>query len=161
MKLPKNKRGTVNFISGWTIDKEAYSYKLLVVSLKTNKKTRAFMEIKSYKDLIVWQKAIEVSKKIYLLTKSLPLEELYGLCSQMRRAAILIASNIAEGGSRGTRKDFIQFLRIASSSTAELQTQIVIAKEFYPNASYVEIEALLIEIEKMLSSMIKKLKANS
>jgi len=97
------------------------------------------MGIKSYKDLIVWQRAVEVSKKIYVVTKSFPPEELYGLSSQMRRAAVSIASNIAEGRNRGTHKNFVQFLRVASGSTAELQTQIIIAKMFYLHESYGEI----------------------
>lgn len=79
----------------------------------------------------------------------------------MRRSAISIASNIAEGRNRGTRKDFVQFLRMASGSTAELQTQIIVAKESYPHSLYNDIERTLVEIEKMLASMIRKLKANS
>jgi four helix bundle protein len=86
---------------------------------------------------------------------------MHGLTGQMRRAAISIASNIAEGRNRGTRKDFVQFLRMAAGSAAELQTQLIIAREFYPHASYGEIEDILIQIEKMLASIIRKLKANS
>ncbi len=119
------------------------------------------MEIKSHKDLIVWQRAIELTKAIYAITGSFPAQELYGLISQMRRAAISIASNVAEGRSRGTRKDFIQFLRIALGSTAELETQIVIAKDLYINTNFQKAENLLIEVQKMLTGMIQKLKANS
>ena len=117
--------------------------------------------IQSYKDLIVWQKSIELVTLIYNLTEGFPSKEIFGLTSQMRRAAVSIASNIAEGRCRGTRKDFTQFLRIAVGSCAELETQILIAKnlKFLRNSD--NISALLEEIMKILNSMIKKLAANS
>ena len=102
---------------------------------------------------------MELSKEIYLLTENFPKEEMYGLTSQMRRAAVSVSSNIAEGRSRGTRKDFVQFLRISNGSVAELQTQIEIAK-LLPKThmySYEKVESLIGEISRMLSSMIKKL----
>src|SRR3989344_2126402 len=116
------------------------------------------MTINSYKDLVVWQKGLELSKQIYLLTEEFPKEETYGLTSQMRRAAISIPSNIAEGRNRGTRKDFMQFLRISLGSTAELQTQVEIAKQLPKTAkySYEKVEFLITEISKMLTSMIRK-----
>lgn len=83
----------------------------------------------SYKDLIVWQKAIKLAVMIYQITSSFPKEEVYGLTSQLRRAAVSIPSNIAEGRHRGSRKDFLQFLRIAYASGAEVETQLLIAKE--------------------------------
>src|SRR3989304_1877241 len=85
--------------------------------------------INSYKDLIVWQKAVKLALVVYELTSRFPKEESFGLTSQMRRSAVSIPSNIAEGRSRGTKKDFIQFLRIAFGSGAELETQIIIAKQ--------------------------------
>ena len=106
------------------------------------------MPIHSHKDLIVWQKAIELSKKTYLLTEKFPKEEIYGITSQMRRAVVSIPSNIAEGRSRGTRKDFIQFLRISLGSASELETQIEIAKQL-PDTKhlfYDEVENLLSEV---------------
>lgn len=117
------------------------------------------MPIHSHKDLIVWQKGIELSKQIYLLTERFPKEEIYGITSQMRRAAISIPSNIAEGRNRGTRKDFVQFLRIALGSTAELETQIEIAKRLpqTKNLSYQEVDILLGEVSRMTMGMIKKL----
>ncbi|MBI2674026.1 MAG: four helix bundle protein [Candidatus Zambryskibacteria bacterium] len=117
------------------------------------------MPINSYKDLLVWQKGIELSKQVYILTEGFPKEEVYGLTSQMRRAAVSISSNIAEGKSRGTRKDFVQFLRISNGSVAELQTQIEIAKQLPKTCifSYREMENALSEITKMLSAMIRKL----
>lgn len=121
------------------------------------------MQIQSYKELIVWQKAVLLCEKIYLLTERFPKTETFGLVSQMRRSAISIPSNIAEGKYRGTRKDFAQFLRIARGSTAELETQILLAKKFHQldKSEILEIENLLEEVSKMLSSVIKKLQAAS
>lgn len=119
--------------------------------------------INSYRDLIVWQKAKEASVKIYKITSYFPKEECFGLTSQIRRSAVSVASNIAEGRNRGTKKDFVYFLRIAFGSLAELQTQLIIAEElsFIDKTNYNDIESLLIEISKMLNAMITKLTANS
>ena len=121
------------------------------------------MPIHSHKDLIVWQKGIDLSKKIYLLTEKFPREEIYGITSQMRRAAVSIPSNIAKGRSRGTRKDFVQFLRIAIGSASELETQIEIAKNLpqTKNLSYQEVDILLDEVSRMTMGMIKKLSIKS
>ncbi|MEO8637920.1 MAG: four helix bundle protein [Candidatus Taylorbacteria bacterium] len=115
--------------------------------------------INSYKDLIVWQKSVLLSVKIYEITENFPREEIFGLTSQMRRSSVSIASNIAEGRGRGTRKDFSQFLRIAFGSCSELQTQIEIAKQLPKTKkfNYFEVENLLMEISKMLNSIITKL----
>ncbi len=117
------------------------------------------MQINSHKDLIVWQKGVELSKQIYLLTESFSKKEVFGLTSQMRRAAVSIPSNIAEGRSRGTRKDFVQFLRIALGSASELETQIEISKKLPESEkhSYREVDILLDEVSRMLMAMIKKL----
>lgn len=115
--------------------------------------------IESYKDLVVWKKSLELTKEIYITTESFPREELFGLTSQMRRSAVSIPSNIAEGRSRGTKKDFVQFLRIALGSATELQTQIEIVK-LLPKMKHAQLlnsEKLLTEIIKMLHVMIKKL----
>jgi len=116
--------------------------------------------VNSYKDLIVWQKSIELVVEVYKLTDSFPREEIYGLTLQMRRSAVSIPSNIAEGRHRGTRKDFLQFLRIAYASGAELETQIEIAKRLpkTKELNYAEVDRLLEEVMKMLNSIIKKLK---
>jgi len=96
-------------------------------------------------------------KNIYTLTASFPENEKFGLTSQMRRAAVSIPSNIAEGWGRLSRKNYIQFLRISRGSLFELETQLLIVKELkYTNDSE-EIENLIIEISKMLNSLIKKL----
>lgn len=118
-------------------------------------------KVYSYKDLIVWQKSIELVVAVYELTEQYPKSELYGLTSQMRRASISIPSNIAEGRKRGTRKDFRQFLVIAYSSGAELETQIEITKKlpFGRNLYYSKVDGLLLEIMKMLNKMLSMLKS--
>jgi four helix bundle protein len=82
--------------------------------------------MKSHKDLDVWKKAIDLSAEVYRLSGSFPKEEIYGITSQMRRASVSIASNIAEGAARRTDKDFIHFLHMALGSASELDTQIEI-----------------------------------
>lgn len=113
----------------------------------------------SYRDLIVWQKGIDLVKKIYLITQKFPEEEKYGLVSQMRRAAISIPSNIAEGQARRTTGEFIQFISIAEGSTAELDTQIIVGIElnYIPKEQVQDIFALLSEIKKMLNALRRKL----
>jgi four helix bundle protein len=85
------------------------------------------MVVRTFRDLKVWQKSVELVEVIYLHTKNFPKEELYGLTSQMRRASISIPSNIAEGSSRESTKEFVRFLNIAKGSLMELQTQVIIA----------------------------------
>jgi len=113
-------------------------------------------KIQTYKDLIVWQKAMDLVVEVYSLTDKLPRTELYGLVSQMRRCAVSIPSNIAEGRRRGTQKDFRQFLIISYSSGAELETQIEILKRlpFSMKLDYNKTDSLLLEIMKMLNKMI-------
>ena len=86
-------------------------------------------KIKNFQDLRIWQKGIEAVQDIYILTKKFPKEELYGLTSQMRRSAVSIPTNIAEGFRRYHNKEYKQFLYIALGSCAELETQIIIANE--------------------------------
>ena len=114
----------------------------------------------TYKDLIVWQKSFKLSKEIYLVTEKFPKTEIYGLTSQMRRAAISIPSNIAEGYCRNSRKEYTQFISIAFASGAELETQLVLSKElnFIKEKDYSKIEPLLIEVMKMLNVLSRKLK---
>ncbi|MEK9151500.1 MAG: four helix bundle protein [Patescibacteria group bacterium] len=116
--------------------------------------------IETYKDLIIWQKGIEIVSAAYQFTARFPKEEIYGLTSQMRRAAVSIPSNIAEGRSRSTRKDFLQFLRIASGSLAELETQLIVSEKLGLGdvAHSKKLLALLDEEKRMLNSMMKKLK---
>jgi len=117
-------------------------------------------EIKSYKDLLIWQKGIELTEKVYLLVKSFPSEELYSLTSQIKRCVISIPSNISEGYGRNSTKNYIQFLRISRGSLYELETQLIIANKLnYISDKQLNNEILnLIEEEsKMLNSFIKKL----
>lgn len=121
------------------------------------------MPAHSYKDLIVWQKSVALAVMIYNLVEQFPKEEIYGLASQMKRSAISIPSNIAEGRYRGTRNDYARFLRISFASGAELETQIEIAKRL-PKTNhlhYEKIDALLEEIMKMLNSMTRKIGSKS
>lgn len=115
------------------------------------------MYVKSFKQLIVWQKSVKLSVEIYKITEGMPKFEIYGLTSQMRRSAVAVPSNIAEGKKRKTKNDFLHFLRIANGSAAELETQIIIAKKIYKDISYKKAEGLLEEIQKMLTTIIIKL----
>lgn len=119
------------------------------------------MAVTSFKDLVVWQRGISLAKHTYLATSSLPKEEKYGLISQMRRCAVSIPSNIAEGKQRGTKKDFVQFLRISAGSAAELETQIILVSEIYPQSDFTSVSSDLEEVQKMLSTMISKLAISS
>jgi four helix bundle protein len=116
-------------------------------------------KIESFKDLFVWQKGIELVNDIYKATKKFPKEELYCLTSQIRRAAISIPANIAEGWGRGTTKNYIQFLEISRGSLFELNTLIIIAynQEYIKKETCDEIENKLNEIGRMLNAMITKL----
>ncbi len=118
------------------------------------------MTVNSYKDLKVWQKSIELVAEIYKLTEQFPKSEIYGLTSQMQRAAVAIPSNIAEGQKRNYTKEFLQFLYISYSSGAELETQIEICKKLnkFKDLDYSKIENLLNEVMKMLNVLISSLK---
>ena len=120
-------------------------------------------QINSYKDLIVWQKAMDLVTAVYELTSKYPKEEAYGLTSQSRRAAVSILSNIAEGRFRSTRNDFRHFLIVAYGSAAELETQIEIAKKlsFVNEKDTEKAQSLLVEVMKMINTITKKLKANT
>jgi four helix bundle protein len=115
--------------------------------------------LESYRDLKVWQRAIEMTLSVYHATTAFPKEEIFGLTSQMRRASVSVASNIAEGYGRRSRGEYKQFLGMARGSNLELQTQIVIASklDYATPALLKEAEALSIEVERMLNSLIAKL----
>lgn len=117
------------------------------------------MKINSYKELLVWQKSIELVKEIYKISNSLPQSELYGLVSQMRRASVSIPSNIAEGYKRQDLGSFVQFLSTAEGSSAELETQLIIISDLYAKIDISKANNLLIEVQKMLYSIVKKLNA--
>jgi four helix bundle protein len=117
-------------------------------------------QIKGHKDLEVWKKGIDFVESIYKVTAQFPKEEIYGLTSQMRRAAVSIPSNIAEGAARNGKKEFVQFLYIALGSLSELETQIIIAKRL---AYFHDIDSLLLEcstIKKLLNGLIISLTKN-
>lgn len=115
--------------------------------------------IKNYKDLIVWQKSRELVYHIYLLTQKLPDNELYSLINQIRRAAISIPSNIAEGYSRGADKEFIYFLRIAKGSAAELETQLILCQDLNYLSKEETKKAMRLndEVIRMLGTLILKI----
>lgn len=118
---------------------------------------------RSYRDLTVWQKAVDLTVGIYIVTETFPAREIYALSSQMRRAAISIPSNIAEGRSRKTRKDFVHFLHIALGSATELETQLLIAERlsFVQKEQSEKMAASVSEVCRMLHGMLKKLEASS
>jgi four helix bundle protein len=112
--------------------------------------------IHSYKELIVWKKSILLIKLIYKITKKFPKSELYSLVDQIRRAAISIASNIAEGYGRRSHKEYLQFYSIAYGSALEVETQLIISKElgFITQKDFEEINNILTEVIKMLYVMV-------
>jgi four helix bundle protein len=109
----------------------------------------------TYRDLKVWQKSIDLAETIYRLTGSFPTSEIYGLSSQMRRAAVSVASNIAEGWGRRSRKDYGRFVLMARGSNDELQTQLAIAERlgFGKAEKNAEANAQSDEIGKMLNGL--------
>jgi four helix bundle protein len=118
------------------------------------------MPIESYQDLIVWQKAMDLAEQCYLATRPFPKEELFGMTSQIRRAATSIPANIAEGWGRGTTGEYLQFLRVAQGSTKELETHLLLchrvglltADQARPLLS------LLAEVSRMTISLIGSLR---
>lgn len=118
-------------------------------------------DIKSHKDLLVWQKAIKLVTQVYKLTDKFPKTEIYGITSQIRRCAVSIPSNIAEGKGRGSRADFGHFLVMARGSGCELETQLTIGE----NLGYItkqELGAILTELDevmRMLNGLISSLKS--
>ena len=119
--------------------------------------------MKNFKELIIWQRGIEIVKKVYDLTKQFPSQEKFGIISQMTRAAVSISANIAEGSSRNSDKDYARFLQLALGSAFELQTYLVIVHEMkwaFTDEVH-QIEIILEEEIKMIHSFIKKLTANS
>lgn len=117
--------------------------------------------IKSYRDLQVWRLAINLSTEVYTATSSFPKNELFGLCSQLQRAAVSVASNIAEGHARESTKEYLRFISIALGSLAELETQFIISNNLnYINQ--VNLDGILektSEIGRMLRGLQKSLKA--
>ena len=114
---------------------------------------------RSYKDLVVWRKGIALAKIIYRLTQQYPREEKFGLVAQMRRAAVSISSNLAEGQARHTTGEFVQFISHAEGSVAELDTQLILSIElkFCDDPSAESAFRLITELRKMLNVLRRKL----
>jgi len=116
--------------------------------------------MKTHKDLEVWKISIEMVTKIYQITHGFPKEELYGLTNQIRRAAVSVPSNIAEGAGRKSNKEFLQFLYYANGSLSELETQLIIAN----NLKYIDdeqkqiIDNLFYSVFRMLAGLIQSIK---
>ena len=119
------------------------------------------MGSKSYRDLLVWQKSIALWKQVYKICESFPKSELYGLADQMKRAAVSVSFNIAEGQGRQHTREFLHFLSVANGSLAELDTQRIIAEQldFIGLENSANLEESIIEVRKMLYSLNAKLKA--
>ena len=116
--------------------------------------------MKDFKNLKIWQNGINLVVDVYQASKNFPPEELYGLTSQVRRSAVSMPSNIAEGSGRESDKEFCRFLDISLGSSFELETQIIIAHklEFLPEEVYVDLTEKIKEEQKMISGLHKKIK---
>lgn len=119
----------------------------------------AGITVRDYKELIAYQKSYELVLHIYRITRSFPREELYGLSSQIRRAAVSVPSNIAEGYMRGSR-EYVHFLKIALGSAAEVETQLSLSKDlgFISEEEFERICLIVKEVMRLLTSYIKRLK---
>ena len=113
----------------------------------------------SFRDLVIWQRSVQMSVAIYKLTSVFPKEETYGLSSQLRRAGVSVASNIAEGYARSSRGEYKQFLGMARGSNSEVQTQLVIARELgFGSPQTLDIaEGLSSEVGKMMAAILRSL----
>ncbi|MGH9446275.1 MAG: four helix bundle protein [Terriglobia bacterium] len=116
-------------------------------------------KVRNYKELVVWQKGMELAKQVYRVTQSFPNEEKFGLVSQMRRAAVSIPSNIAEGQARHTTKEFIQFISHAEGSVAELETQSILAVDlgYCTRQRTEEAFGLISDLRNMLNALRRTL----
>jgi len=116
--------------------------------------------VKSFEDLLVWQQGRRLVKEVYLLTKILPAEEKFGLISQMRRAAVSVPLNIAEGHSRNSRKEYLHFLSISVGSLAELKTLFILCVdlEYLSPEKIISVQDLLDKTVKMIRNLQRKLK---
>jgi four helix bundle protein len=121
------------------------------------------IDMKTYRELIAWQKGIELALLVYRMTRSFPKEELYALADQMKRSSVSIPSNISEGFGRHSDNDFIRFLNISRGSLFELQTQLEISLrlDFIKSVDYETTMQLATEIDKMLNALISKIKQNT
>ena len=116
------------------------------------------MRIHNFRELVAWQKAMQLTKEVYLLTNAFPASERYGLTYQIQRAVVSIPSNIAEGAGRPTEKELVHFLSFALGSAYELETELLLAGEFgYINAEQSEqINTEVVEVQKLVYSLMRK-----
>lgn len=119
--------------------------------------------MQDYRKLSVWQKSYALALETYRASAAFPKEEVYGIVSQVRRAAASIPANIAEGCGRHTRSEFVRFLDIAMGSLAELDTYLMLSRDlaYIPPESYADLDSRLIEVKKMLASLITKVRQKS
>ena len=117
-------------------------------------------KIKSYTDLLVWQKSMELVKEVYVITKTFPKEEIYGITNQIRRAAVSIPSNLAEGAARNSNKEFVQYLYVSLGSLAELETQLLLSRDL-GYAQNEEINQRVERVRKLLLGLINYLKGKA
>ena len=119
--------------------------------------------VRSFKELVVWKRAYELALEVYSSSGRFPRSETFGLVVQMRRAAVSIVSNIAEGYGRGHRNEYIQFLRMAYGSSGELETQRMLSKDlgYLSEEKFERGSTLLLEVQKMLASMLRKFDSES
>lgn len=116
-------------------------------------------EIKSFRDLIAWQKAFQLGLTLYRMTDCFPDRERFGLISQLRRGGVSVASNIAEGYGRGSTMDYVRYLKVARGALYELDTQLLFAVElgYLPRSEYLSVKDLLDESERVLAGLIRSL----
>jgi len=115
------------------------------------------MEIKTFKDLIAWQRSMSLAKLIYEVTRTMPDGERFGLTMQMRRSAVSVPSNIAEGYARQSRTDYVRFLKVARGSLAELETQLILCEQMAFLKSLKPVNDLLAETDRVLQGLIRSL----
>ena len=117
--------------------------------------------MKDYKELVVWKKSVDLAIGVYKVTGPFPDAERFGLTGQMRRAATSLPANIAEGWGRGTTKEYVQFLLIARGSLMELETHAIISRELHylSQENFVELQAQIQEIGRMLNGLIQSLRS--
>lgn len=116
------------------------------------------MRIHNFRELVAWQKAMQLAREVYLLTNSLPANERYGLTSQIQRAVVSIPSNIAEGAGRPTEKELVHFLSFALGSAYELETELLLAGElgYIDTEQSTQINTAVVEVQKLVYSLMKK-----
>ena len=119
--------------------------------------------LRNYKELKVWEKSYQLCLQVYQITKGFPKNEIYGLISQMRRAALSIPSNIAEGYGRKTTPEYLRYLYIAYGSVCELETQVLLSGDlgYFEEKSLLKLQQDLGEVERMLKALIKSLENKS